>query len=329
MSVIKKIFSSFWTRLFVSLLAVPYTLIILVLAYRSIFYTLVIPSKSEFLLLAIGLSLFVSVTMIYTRKQLITVIISIVLMFITLPIILFWLGEWVLIIPIAATALIIFLISGASERTKTIFGALLLLYYIIGALIYYLVTTLFASHVYQITTEKDIVSQSGIYRVYVKDAPNSTVGTEVMLEPNDKDIDNKILLFRIKGYQHRIYVDNALNRKPATELSLEWQTQTREECIRQMLEKSPLLEFDLDEKQYEAIGVKPTIKVKDEDGDTVTEKNPVYLKDLNAKQLDALDIPKKGDVLYIDGKIWFRYISAVVEKRFELTNRELFLHNSM
>ncbi|MDR0920556.1 MAG: hypothetical protein LBM93_15120 [Oscillospiraceae bacterium] len=325
MATLKKILNSFWARLGVSLLGIPYVIIVTVLAYRSIFYTLIIPKRAEFVLLSCGITLFFAVTMIYTRKQFITVIISLGLMFLALPIIMFWFGEWSLIIPIIALSLVIFLLSGASERTKTIFGAFLLLYYILGALGYYLIATLFTPHVSEITTKKDIVSDSGIYRVYIEDAPGSAAGTEIMLEPNNKDIDNKILLFRVKGYQHKIYVNNDPNRKPATEIVLEWDTETREECIDQLLAIAPAMTFTLDEKQYEAIGMPPTIKVKNESGKTVEKRNPVYLKDLTEKQLDALEIPAKGDILYVDGKIQFRYISAVVEKRFDLKNREVFL----
>jgi hypothetical protein len=325
MATLKKILNSFWARLAVSLVGIPYVIIVTVLAYRAIFYTLIIPKRAEFVLLSCGVSLFFAITMIYTRKQFITILISIILMFVSLPIIMFWFGEWSLIIPIVALSLIIFLLSGASERTKTIFGALLLLYYILGALGYYLIATLFTPHVYEITTKKDIISDSGIYRVYIEDAPGSAAGTEIMLEPNNKDIDNKILLFRVKGYQHKVYVNNDPNRKPATDIVLEWETQTRTECINQLLEIAPDMTFTLDEKQYEAIGMKPTVKIKNENGKTVEKRNPVYVKDLTAKQLDALEIPEKGDILYVDGDIKFRYISAVIEKRFDLKNREIFL----
>ncbi|GHU55722.1 hypothetical protein FACS1894132_12220 [Clostridia bacterium] len=322
---LNKILGNFWTRLFVSLLSVPYALIVLVLAYRSVFYTLIVPKKAEFLLLACGISLLALTAMLYTRKQFITVIISIALMFLTLPIAMFWFGEWSLIIPIAAVSLIIFFLSGASERTKTIFGALLLLYYIIGALVFYLITTLFSPHVYEITTKKDIVSNSGLYRVYVEDAPNSTAGTEIMLEPNNKDINNKILIFRIKGYQHKVYTNNAVPRKPSTDLVLEWKTETRKECVSEILRLNPNTEYSFDKDQYKIIGVEPTQKVKDSKGKTIEKATPVYLKDLSEKDLTDLGVPEKGDILYVDGKIQFRYIAAVLEKRFELTNRELFL----
>lgn len=322
----KKVIDSVWTKVFVSILGLLFVYIVGVMAYRSIFYDVFIPDKTLFLLLVVGTTMIFAVTMLYTRKQFLTRVSSLILMVLILPIALFWFGNWALLIPVATLSVIIFLFSGASERTKTIFGALLILYYVLGALAYYLVSTLLTSQIYEITTEKDITSVCGVYRAYIEDAPGSVAGTEIFIEPNDKDIDNRFMMFRPKGYIYRVYVDNNPERKPATELSLEWKTETREQCIAEMLAINPDFKFTgLSDKQYRDIGIPPLSKTKNSKDETVLKPTPVYLRDLTPEQLDKLGIPLEGDVLYVDGAIRFRFISAVVENRFNSIDFEKLL----
>jgi hypothetical protein len=316
-TLLKKFFENKWTKFGVSFLGILYLIYVGILAYRSVFYSLLIPDKKSFLLLSIGGGLLFGVAMLYSRKQIITRIVAIGAMFLLLPICIFWFGEWVLIIPIVTLSVVMFFACGSSERTKTIVGALLLLYYIFGALAYYLVTTLFVPQSGEITTKSNIVSEMKKYRAYVQDAPGTVAGTSIYVEPNDYDINDVFLHFRAKGYAYCVYVDNALDRKPTQTLNVQWKTETREKIVSELLAIAPNQTLDLNKAQYELLGLTYL--------DPVTEKKKlVYLKDITSAQWDLLEVPKEGDVLYVDGKPRFRYLIAIVEERFSVENRGLF-----
>jgi hypothetical protein len=112
-------------------------------------------------------------------------------------------------------------------------------------------------------------------------------------------------------------VDNSLDRKPTQNLNVQWGVETREKVISELLAIAPNQTLDLYKAQYELLGLTYL-------DPTTEEKKLVYLKDITPAQWELLGVPTEGDVLYVDGKPRFRYLVAIVEKRFSVENREIF-----
>ena len=147
----KNILANIWTKRVFSIFSGFYAFGACFLCYCSLFYTVEITSKSALCVLLSGISLFFLVIMIYTRKQLITTLSSFVILPAMLPVILFYFGEWHLIIPIVAVGIIIFLMSGAGEALKTTLGTIFLLLYIFQILflvLKYILLYLYIYHYY-------------------------------------------------------------------------------------------------------------------------------------------------------------------------------------
>lgn len=221
-----ELFSNEWTKRAVSLFSLVYGIMLGAISYMSFFYNVQIENGVSFLVLSVITSVFFLVMMIYTRKQIITRIVSIVALPLFLPILLFYFGEWLFIVPFAVVIIIMFFVSGAGEATKTILGTLILLLYVIGAVAYFLATTFLG------TRTQDVViqvaeSDSKLYRSYVVDTiDSSTGGTKIYVEPNDRDKNFKYMRFIAKGYKKQIYNDrNHYN------ISMEWDTVNRSELM--------------------------------------------------------------------------------------------------
>lgn len=299
-----------WTKKVLSLFSIAYGAMVYVFAFLSLFYNVEIDDKVSFFVLLTGVSLFFAAIMAFTRNEIVTKVVIILMMPAILPIMVFYFGEWSIIIPICVFVIAMFFVSGATERTKTIFGTIFLLVYIFGALAYFLLTTLFYTDYKEVVVRKDIVSQTGYYRCYVTDAAsNSTLGTKVYVEPNNYDIKNKFIKFTEKGYNMKAYTDNSLNRKDGKELNIEWTIEKRDDIVANILSINPELELNLSEKQLKAIGRSSADKV--------------YLKELTAEDFEALGIKAEGDVMYVEGTARFRYVTAILEERFDSSKREI------
>ena len=261
-------------------------------------------------MLLLGITLFFGTIMIYTRKEVVTRVITMLMMPAILPIILFYFGEWVIIIPICTMVIVMFFVCGATEKTKTILGTIFLLFYIFGALGYFLLTTLFSTDYKEKVIRSHIISQTGSYRCYVTDADsNSTLGTRVYVEPNDYDISNDFVTFEAKGYKVKVYVDNSIGRKSGYDLQIEWRIEKRDNIVAHLLSLNPELQLYLSKEQLKKINRKETDKV--------------YLRELTAKDYELLGVPEEGDVMYIDGEVRFRYFTAILDESFDISNRKI------
>lgn len=215
----KEFFNNIWTKRAVSLFSLVYGALLAMISYMSFFYNVQIENSTSFVIMSSITAVFFLAMMIYTRKQLITRIVSIAALPLFLPILLFYFGEWIFIIPFAVVIIIMFFVSGAGEATKTILGTLFLLLYVIGAVAYFLATTFLG------TRTQDVViqvaeSDSKLYRSYVVDTiDSSTGGTKIYVEPNDRDKNFKYMRFIAKGYKKLVY-----NDRSHYNISMEWDT---------------------------------------------------------------------------------------------------------
>ncbi|MGN1481522.1 hypothetical protein [Porcipelethomonas sp.] len=209
--------SNIWLKRIASVFSLIYAVYICVLAFRSVFYDVIIKKPVVFCVYLSAISAAALVIMIYSRKQLATKLASLILIPALLPIILMCLGSWEMIIPLAICAVTIFFASGANEGTKTLLGTVYLLIYILAALAYFIFTSYLTSPAVQKTIEEG-VSPSEKYRYEVINTTDSSGGcTTVMLEPNDKDIVRSSVTYKAKGYDRKLCV-----KRPLTEVKIEW-----------------------------------------------------------------------------------------------------------
>ncbi|MBQ7132531.1 MAG: hypothetical protein IJO29_08155 [Oscillospiraceae bacterium] len=214
---IKGFFNNIWTKRVVSLLCTGYTAILVFFAYMSVFYDIHVTQKKLFVWLFAGVSLFFVALMLYTRKQLWTRLLSIIMVPLLLPVFLFNFGEWFLVIPFAVVVIFMFFACGASESTKTVWGTIFLLCYILSTLAYFVFTTIFDTSA-NLELERTVVSQSGKYRANVYSI-SSTIPNkaQVFIEPNDKDKNYKYFEFVATGYEKICYTNTA-----GSQANVEW-----------------------------------------------------------------------------------------------------------
>lgn len=206
-----------WFKRAASIIGLLYAVYVCVLSYRSLFYDVIITKPAMFCTYLSLISLGALVLMIYSRRQIATKIASFVMIPALLPIVIMCLGKWVMIIPLAICALVIFFASGANEGAKTLLGTIYVLLYILTALAYFIFTTYLTSTAVKKTIETGI-SPSEKYRYEVITTNDSSNGcTTVLLEPNDKDIVKASVTYKVKGYNRTLCV-----KRPLTEVKLEW-----------------------------------------------------------------------------------------------------------
>ncbi len=214
---IKGFFNNIWTKRVVSLFGIGYAAILAFFAYMSIFYDIHVTQQKLFVWLFVGVSLFFVALMLYTRKQLLTRFLCVIMVPMLLPVFLFNFGEWFLVIPFAAVVVFMFFACGASESTKTVWGTIFLLCYILSTLAYFVFTTIFDTSA-NLELKNTIVSESGKYRAHVytisSTIPNKA---QVFIEPNDKDKNYKYFEFVATGYDKICYTNTA-----GSEANVKW-----------------------------------------------------------------------------------------------------------
>ena len=104
--------------------------------------------------------------MIITRKQKITCFASMILPIIVFCLILFNLGNWILIIPPFIVGVVMFFVSYNHETTKVVFGTVYLLVYVLGIVLYIVLNMLFGGSSVETVLNKDLDPSTTVYRIY-------------------------------------------------------------------------------------------------------------------------------------------------------------------
>ena len=298
---------SIWWRRLASLVGAGYCTLMCWFSYLAIFYDVTISHKVAFCVVFTGISLLSVAAMLFSRFQILTRLVGIVLLPAIFPLIMLCFGEWEMIIPAAAAALLIFFLSGAGETTKTVFGVIYILLYILGSLAFFMVVSFFTPTTESVILESS-ASPSGIYRCEVIQTDDSSGGNvTVHVEPNDRDIFLPLITFGARGYDRTVYLERPVQD---TEHHAEWSTASRSEITKQLLTVSENIQLELNEVQLTKLGLP---------SDTET----VYLRDLSDAQLEVLGVPAENDVLTFDGEVCFRTYIAVLEEYFSKENRVL------
>ncbi|MGN1411875.1 MAG: hypothetical protein ACI4WH_05115 [Oscillospiraceae bacterium] len=217
LSKIKSFFQNKWTKRFVSIFSLVFAVVMVILSYMSLVYTIKITDFKNF---AITIGVFILVLggiMIYTRKTFLTSLVSMIVFPLFLPIVINCWGNWILIIPLISLAILIFFFCGASENLKTVLGTIYITFFILGTIAYLLYNSLIVSQTMD-TKSEYYVSETGTYRCFIIDTIDSSTGsTKVYVEPNTYDKDYNGISFIAKDYEKIVY--NIRERK---NVKIEW-----------------------------------------------------------------------------------------------------------
>ena len=248
---VAKFFGNKWTKRVISLLSPFYCAIIIFFAYLSVFYTLDLREPGTACMIVTGGSVLALTTMLYTRKQLLTKIASLIMLPVMVLPVMIYFGQWNILAPLAFMALVIFFLSGLSETAKTIWGTIFLLVYLVGSLVYFLVTSMFAPATVT-TTVKTGVSPSGLYRYEVTNTTDSSNGsTKISVESNTLDkVYFDMFYFRIKGLSRDVLIERPLQET----CEIEWKTESRQEITEQLYALSDEIQVTLSDKQMDLLG---------------------------------------------------------------------------
>lgn len=291
-----KFFGNVWTKRAVSLLSPVYCGFAAYFAYMSVFYEMVVLQPQQVCLLVSAVSVFALIIMLYTRKQFLTKLTSILLLpCLLLPVLLYF-GEWGVLIPPLAVSLIIFFFSGMGETAKTIWGTVVLLLYLIGALAYFVVTSMFAPSTVTTTVETG-VSPSGIYSYTLTETVDSSDGsTKVTVETNELDRDYEKVLFHMRGLERDVRIERPLN----DDVTIRWETQSRDDITRELNGISRDIEITLSDAQMDILDW-PAYQINYKDGRSAVLMQDQYhsiVVPLTAEDKALLDTEK--EVLKLD-----------------------------
>ncbi len=290
-----------------SVISLLYCLLLDVLYVLSFFYTVEVPQKVVCCLVLILLSGGALAAMLYSRRQVLTKICSVLMLPVLLPTVLLCFGEWELLLPLVITALLAFFLCGCTETVKTVFGTIFLLLYVLGSLVYFLAISLFSTSTTQEVVDSGI-SPSRKYRYEVIHTEDSSNGsTTVIVEPNDYDISLGILAFHAEGYERTV----SLERPMQETTDIRWETQTRQQITEELLAISEDVTVSLSASDKKALGY--------------TEDTTVYLRELSDQDLERLGVPQNNDVMYVNDKICFRSYIAVLEDYYSPSNHTIWV----
>lgn len=299
----KSILSNNWTKRFVSVIAALYTVGVCMLSYYSIFYDIHVESRVSLCLIVSAVSVIALILMLYTRNQLLTKISSFVILFAMIPVVLLYFSEKVLLIPIVAAGIIILLMSGAGEGKKTLFGTIILLMYIFGALGYFLFTSFFVTH-----TKSKVIdsgeSPSKLYRYRIVNTEDTSGGsTAVYVEPNTADIKYPFVTFTLKDIERICYMERPISGN----VELQWATQSRSDITSQLESISGDIMVTLSDDELELLGytIENTFEISDinvykrmEIGLTAADVEPLKLDSMTDEQLAVFDIGRDYEGRY-------------------------------
>lgn len=270
----------FGVQFLLSLFTVFYLRGIILFAYNSIFYRLEIPElTAKSYCFSVSVTCFeYALLMLFTRRQIVTRLVILCAMPFYFPIFLFNYQRLELIIPLSILIVVTFLASGTSEGPKTILGAVFLMFYIIGAVVFFVVQSILTPTVSDTVIKRDL-SPLGNYRYEVVQEIDRADGcTYIAIEPNDADIKYERSVWHVKGFKKTIY-----HARPLDTCTYEWSTQERSLITQTLLAINPDTTFTLNADQMRILGLDAGF-TKEYEAD-----------DLTRMQLRKLGYQLKGD----------------------------------
>ncbi|MBR0484261.1 MAG: hypothetical protein IJJ69_05685 [Oscillospiraceae bacterium] len=282
-----------WVKRILSLLSPLYCAFVIFFAYHSVFYKLVLIDTAKACMIVTGISVLAVAVMLYTREQLLTKLCSLIMLPVMVFPVMIYFGQWAVLAPMLAVSLVIFFLSGFGETAKTVWGTIFLLIYLLGALVYFVVTSMFAPSTVT-TLVQEGVSPSGLYRYEVFNTTDSSNGsTKVSVESNTMDkVYYRLFWFKIRGLSHDVVMERPL-REPE-DIQITWDTKSRQEITEELEAISENVEVTLTDHQMDILG-RDAYQVTFSNGDVISMKQADYHQTvitLGAKEQEVLDTDK-------------------------------------
>lgn len=229
----KDFLSNVWVKRAVSVFNVAYFAVITLLTYATFLYDLEFAAGREksFFTVYVVLNVVFMGLMLFSRRELVTEILSILMLPVVFCMILFNMGDWILIVPPFIVAIIMFFAAGTNETVKVIMGTIYLLMYVLGIVAYFVLNILFggtsvetvlnsdldtSSSVYalyrdnfkkltEVTSESNTISPDGQYQIILYDVKDSDKGAvKICVVPYNQDIEFKFFTLKQKGIKKTI-----------------------------------------------------------------------------------------------------------------------------
>ncbi len=206
-------FKNVWLKRGVALICWSYTALLAWIAWLTFAYYFEFENATSLFVLYVFVNVAALGLMIYTRRQVITMINCMIMPPIVFIIVIFGFGNWYLILPPLCVVVAMFFINAANETLKTVLGTMYLLLYVIGVAGYMAVNMLMGTITFTGVdislrdTEFEKLSPSGEYRIvrYI-DKPSGDRRTAMYyIEATEDDAEIPFgLCKKVFGCQHAL-----------------------------------------------------------------------------------------------------------------------------
>ena len=222
----KSFLSNWFLNFCISVFNLLYLVLIFTFAIWSFLYEITFVNEKTFLIVYGVASVIFMVLMIITRKQLLTRIMSMVLLTPVFMLVVFNQDSFLMYLPPLIVGIVMFFVCQSSATTKVVMGTLYILMYFVGLIGFMLISTLFGGSAIEtrldatvtdttITENYDMnkiaqlnannISPDGKYRYYILDVQDNERGKVIIVvEPNDMDIEYRFFTLVEVGYSSRI-----------------------------------------------------------------------------------------------------------------------------
>lgn len=186
-----------WLKRIISLINLIYVFVIGIFAYASFLYELEIKSEAVVgfgIVYAVASAVFL-ILMILTRDNIVTRVIGIILPPLVFLLIIFNLGNWILIIPSFIVAVVVFFISYNNVTLKVILGTIYLLIYVLGLILVFVLNFLFGgSNTVETRLDAQTLSDpdnAAVYEIY-KDVIDDINSVNTTVDANGNIVDKRV-----------------------------------------------------------------------------------------------------------------------------------------
>lgn len=216
-------FKKNWVKRVASGITALYGLLLIWLTWASYAYVMEYDNVKALYAVYLIITLIFGALMVYSKKQLFTTVLVMLLLPINLVFILLNFGSWFYVLPSTVILIIMFFACHANETLKVVLGTIYLLMYVLGSLAFMAFTIIFGQlnlHGFNLNYRKEeVVSLKETYRyvryVEPEDAKNRRI--YFYAEPNTEDINFGLVKFKKVVGAQRIYAG-----KYAQDIKIRW-----------------------------------------------------------------------------------------------------------
>ncbi len=199
MDKVLKILKNRWFLLGVSFLSFIYVVLLGKIVVNTFSCYLEISNFSAMMVLYIFINFIFGTLMFFTRKQIPTIIAALIIPIESFFLMIVGFGQWYLIIPPVIVSAVIFLSCGVGEACKTVMGTLLLIMFVVGALVYNIMTSYFGINVYYVATNLFTNQDQDIdFSTRSKDYLVSSDGSYRLVRYIDKKNDGEVISYYVE-----------------------------------------------------------------------------------------------------------------------------------